>query len=174
MCHTIILLCGDIEVNPGPTGKKVCPQCTQFVTNRQKKCKRGYYLVKKHVSSGRPVRTTCAAGYKVSTGRQMGTAVSNGYNATTGCPVGTTQDAGFNASQGCPMGTTCDKGFAVSTGRPLGITYNNSSKSSLIEDDPGKLNEHIKQYDLPLTWNTDINCLSLNKDMIIRGRKMIS
>ena len=102
----------------------------------------------------------------------MGTTVSNGYNATTGRPVGTTQDAGFNASQRRPMGTTCDKGFAVSTGRPLGTTYNNSSKSSLIEDDPGKLNEHIK-YDVPLTWNTDINCLSLNKDMINRGRKMI-
>lgn len=135
------MLCGDIEVNPGPKGKKVCPQCTQFVTNRQKKCKCGYYLVKKRVSSGHPVGTTCAAGFKVSTGRRVGTNVSAGYNVTTG--------------------------------RPLGTTYTNGSKSSLIEDDASKLNEHIKQYDLPLTWNTDINCLSLNDVLINRGRKMI-
>ena len=28
MCVSLLLiLCGDIEVNPGPKGKKVCPNC---------------------------------------------------------------------------------------------------------------------------------------------------
>ena len=36
LCALLLLLCGDIEVNPGPRGKKECPECKKLVTNRQK------------------------------------------------------------------------------------------------------------------------------------------
>ena len=126
-----------------------------------------------NVSTGRPVGTTLDAGFNASTGRPVGTTLDAGFNASTGRPVGTTLGAGFNTSTGRPVGTTLDVGFAVSTGRPQGTTFHNGAKSALIEDDTCKLNEHIKQYDLPLIWNTDVKCLSLNDDLINRGRKLI-
>ena len=88
-------------------------------------------------------------------------------------PVGTTCDAGSDASDGCPVGTTHSAGFNVSDGRPMGTTYENGAKSSLIEDNESKLTEHMKQYDLPVTWNTSVECLSLNDDLLKRGRKCI-
>jgi len=42
-----------------------------------------------------------------------------------------------------------------------------------IEDDASKLTEHIMQYDLPNTWNTNKECLSLNDDMLNRCKKFI-
>ena len=90
-----------------------------------------------------------------------------------GHPVGTTCDAGFDVSTGCPVGTTHSAGFNVSGGRPLGTTHDNGAKSSLIEDNESELTEHMKQYDLPITWNTSVECLSLNDDLLKRGKKCI-
>ena len=189
----LILQCGDVEVNPGPKGLKLCPQCNDYVKISVKLCSCGFRFNKKgrpcrtkklnnySASTGRPVGTSRAAGFKasfgrpvgtthaagfdiskgrkidttrkagfnVSTGRPVGTTLDAGFNASTGRPVGTTLDAGFNASTGRPVGTTLDVGFAVSNGRPQGTTFHNGAKSALIEDDTCKLNEHIKQYDLP-------------------------
>ena len=50
----LLLLCGDIEVNPGPKGMKICPQCKNFVGIKQNICKCGFKLGKK----GRPLGTT--------------------------------------------------------------------------------------------------------------------
>ena len=61
----------------------------------------------------------------------------------------------------------------TSDGRPVGTTHENGAKSLLIKDDPSKFNEHIKQYDLPITWNTDVECLSLNEDLLKRGKRCI-
>ena len=34
----ILLLCGDVEVNPGAKGMKHCPECESFVSSRLKVC----------------------------------------------------------------------------------------------------------------------------------------
>ena len=62
------------------------------------------------------------------------------------------------------MGTTHAAGFDVSAGRPQGTTLDNGANSALIENDTCKLKS--SSYDLPLTWNTDVKCLSLNDDLI--------
>ena len=125
------------------------------------------------VSSGRPVDTTIAAGFNATNGRKIGSTRDAGFDVSTGRPVGTTLDAGFDASTGRPVGTTHDAGFNVSDGRPLGTTHDNGAKSSLIEDNAPELTEHIKQYDLPIMWNTNGECLSLNDELLNRGRKCI-
>ena len=224
--YLLILLSGDIEVNPGPKGLKLCPQCKTLVAISIKLCSCGFRFNKKgrpgntnklnkyststgrplgtshaagfKVSFGRPVGTTHVAGFDVSNGRQVGSTCDAGFNVSTGRTVGTTVDAGLKASTGRPIGTTVDAGFyasngrpvetaldnyfdastgcpdfTVSSGHPLGVTYDNGAKSSLIEDNPCKLNEHMKQYNLPVTWNTDVECLSLNDNLLSRGRKLI-
>ena len=35
LCVILLLLCGDIEVNPGPKGMKICPECKNFVSNHE-------------------------------------------------------------------------------------------------------------------------------------------
>ena len=64
-------------------------------------------------------------------------------------------------STGRPVGTTHSAGFNVSDGRPLGTTHEKGATSSLIEDNESELMEHMKQYYLPITWNTSVDCLSL-------------
>ena len=196
--HFLILLCGDIEENPGPRGYKVCPQCKISIVVSTKLCSCGYRFNKKgrpchanssYKSTGRPVGTNRIAGFNVSSGRPVGTTHASGFNASNGRKVGSTRDAGFDVSTGRPVGTTCDAGFDVSTGRPvgtthlagfnvsggrpLGTTHENGAKTSLIEDNESELTEHIRQYDLPITWNTGVESLSLNDDMLKRGRKCI-
>ena len=61
LCALLLLLCGDIEVNPGPKGRKECPGCKKLVTYRQKQCTCGYDL---KISIGRPIGTSHAAGLK--------------------------------------------------------------------------------------------------------------
>ena len=117
--NILLLLCGDIEVNPGPKGMKICPQCKQYLSTRQNVCKCGHTFNKK----GRPVGTTQATGYKVSKGRPIGTTCSTGCVIGSGRPVGTTVDAGFNASGGRPIGTTLNAGFNVTSGRPTGTNF---------------------------------------------------
>ena len=195
--HFLILLCGDIEENPGPRGYKVCPQCKNSIVVSIKLCSYGYRFNKKgrpcHSSSsskstGRPVGTSHIAGFNVSSGRPVGTTQAAGFNASNGCKIGSTRDAGFDVSTGRPVGTTLDAGFDVSTGRPvrtthsagfnvsdgqpLGTTHENGTKSLLIEDNECELTEHIKQYDLSITWNTSVECFSLNDDLLKRGKKM--
>ena len=202
LCALLLLLCGDVEVNPGPRGKKECPGCKKLVTNRQKQCTCGYDL---KISIGRPIGTSHAAGFKVSMGRPVGTTVSNGFNVTTGRPVGTTTNAGFNASQGRPVGTTIDAGFNASQGRPvgtttkagfsasqgrpvgttidagfnasqgrpIGTTTDNGGGSSNVEDDPSKLAKHIEQFELPTSWNTDECSLSVNENILSCARKYV-
>ena len=86
--YFLILLCGDIEENPGPKGYKICPQCKNSMVISVKQCSCGYWFNKK----GRPSKTT-------------------------GCPVGTSCVAGFNVSSGQPVGTTLEAGFNASNGR---------------------------------------------------------
>ena len=83
----LILQCGDVEVNPGPKGVKLCPQCNNYVVIRLKLCSCGFRFNKK----GRPCHT-----------KRL-----NNYSASTGRPVGTSRFAGFKASFGRPVGTTC-------------------------------------------------------------------
>ena len=89
--NILLLLCGDIEVNPGPKGMKICPQCKQYLSTRQNVCKCGHTFNKK----GRPIGTTQATGYKVSKGRPIGKTCSTGCVIGSGRPVGTTVDAGL-------------------------------------------------------------------------------
>jgi len=42
-----------------------------------------------------------------------------------------------------------------------------------IGDDASKLTEHIMQYDLPITWNMNKECLSLNDDLLNRCIRFI-
>ena len=119
LCVILLLLCGDIEINPGPKGMKICSQCKSFISNRQKNCKCGFSF---NARTGRPVGTTCNAGFNVTKGRPIGTTQDAGYNTTGGRPFGTTLDAGFNASGGRPIGTTLDAGFNASGGQPIGTT----------------------------------------------------
>ena len=91
-CYTVLSL---IQVQEE---KEICPEY-KFVTYRQRKCNCGLDLTKKHHSSGRPVGTTRAAGFKVSTGCPVGTTAYDGFNITTGRPIGSTLEAGYNVSQ---------------------------------------------------------------------------
>ena len=61
LCVILLLQCGDIEINPGSKGMKVCPQCKSFISNRQKKCKCGLSF---NARTGRPVGTTRNEGFK--------------------------------------------------------------------------------------------------------------
>jgi len=92
----LLLLCGDVESNPGPKGYKVCPSCSEQVPISHVKCNCGYTLKRK---IGRPAGTTAEAGYNTSVGRFKGT----------------TRKAGFKVSSGRPLGTTEAKGFKVHT-----------------------------------------------------------
>ena len=120
LCVILLLLCGDIEINPGPKGMKICPECKSFVSNRQNNCKCGFSF---KTRNGRPIGTTRTAGFKFSKGCPIGATQDAGYNFTGGRPIGTTLDAGFNASGGRPIGTTLDAGFNASGGRPIGTTF---------------------------------------------------
>ena len=45
--YFLILLCGDIEENPGPKGYKICPQCKNSMVISVKQCSCGYWFNKK-------------------------------------------------------------------------------------------------------------------------------
>ena len=126
-----LLLCGDVESNPGPTGYRSCPQCGANVSIRSIACSCGYVFRKgkgkgsgrpKSHPVGRPIGTTRSAGYNVGTGRPAGTTRDAGSDVSIGRPIGTTRDTGSNVSTGRPIGTTRDAGSNVSTGRPVGTT----------------------------------------------------
>ena len=112
-----LLLCGDVESNPGPTGYKSCPQCGANVSIRSITCSCGYVLRgKRGKDGGRP---KLQLGYKVGpVGRPVGTTRDAGSNVSTGRPIGTTRGAGSNVSDGRPVGTTRDAGSNVSDGHP--------------------------------------------------------
>ena len=116
--------CGDVEVNPGTKGVKLCPQCNSYVVISVKLCSCGFRFNKK----GWPCHTKKLNNYSVSTGRPVGTSCVTGFKTLCGWPMGTTHAAGFDVSAGHPQGTTLDNG----------------AKSVLIEDDTCKLNEDIK------------------------------
>ena len=61
----LLLICGDIEMNPGPV-YKVCPNCNIHINIRKKSCECGYVFSKK---SGRKIGTTRHVGFIVSSGR---------------------------------------------------------------------------------------------------------
>ena len=88
-------------------------------------------------------------------------------------PVRTTIDAGFNISGGHPVGTSRDAGYNVSGGRPEGTTLDNEAQSQYIEGDPRKLADHIEQFKLPVSWNTDKCYLSVDERTLISARKYI-
>ena len=146
----LLIVSGDVELNPGPTGSsssfadapnssanqstrstvcqlfRACSSCNEKVHVRQKKCKHcGFILLR---SAGRPTGTTAAAGFNVSLsrGRPAGTNAAAGFDVSGGRPTGTTAAAGFNVSMsgGRPTGTTAVAGFNVSMsgGRPTGTT----------------------------------------------------
>ena len=108
LAFILLLLCGDIESNPGPKAYRICPNCNEQVHVRQVKCKYGFAMIKK---KGRPAGTSAEAGFRVSTGRKKGTAKEAGYNVTRGRTVGTTVNAGFKADSRQPVEFTKAKGF---------------------------------------------------------------
>ena len=168
--------------------KKVCGCGFRLVK------KRGTVVGKR---TGQPLGTTQDAGFVASTGHP--TADNNiEMNVLIGRPFGSTRDAGFSASiehptadvdielnvpTGRPLGTTKDAGFSASAGRPdstVNPTVNlmeegyheySDSTSMFIEENLSLLNEYMKQYDLPKTWNTDI--LSMNDSLLARAKKCI-
>ena len=90
----------------------------------------------------------------------------------------------MNVPTGCPLGTTKDAGFSTSAGRPDNSSVNpivslmeedypeySDSTSMFIEENLSLLNEYMKQFDLPRTWNTDI--LSMNDSLLARAKKRI-
>ena len=168
-----LLLCGDVESNPGPTGYKSCPQCGANVSIRSITCSCGYVLRrKKGKGSGRP---KLQLGYKVCpAGRPVGTTRDAGSNVSTGRPVGTTRDAGNNVGTGRPIGTTRDAGSDVSAGRPVGTTREQGGGTNYIEDDAQKLCDHLSQYpDLTRKWNTDSASISISNELLKRGKRHI-
>ena len=146
----LLIVSGDVELNPGPTGSsssfadapdsnadqstkstvcqlfRACSSCNEKVHVRQKRCKHcGFKLLR---NAGRPTGTTATAGFNVSGGRPTGTTAVAGFNVSMsgGRPTGTTAVAGFKVSMsgGRPTGTTAVAGFSVSLsgGRPTGTT----------------------------------------------------
>ena len=146
----LLIVSGDVEVNPGPTGSsssfadapdsnadqstkstvcqlfRACSSCNEKVHVRQKRCKHcGFKLLR---NAGRPTGTTATAGFNVSGGRPTGTTAVAGFNVSMsgGRPTGTTAVAGFKVSMsgGRLTGTTAVAGFSVSLsgGRPTGTT----------------------------------------------------
>ena len=184
--NILLLLCGDIEVNSGPKGMKICLQCKQYLSTRQNICKCGHTFNKKgrpvgttqatgyEVSKGCPIGTTCSTGCVIGSGCPVGTTVDAGFNALGGRPIGTTLNAGFNVTSGCPIGTNFSAGYNVSGGRPVGATVNSGAKSPFSEDDPSKLAKHVQQYELPIAWDTDKCNLSTNESMLSSARKYIA
>ena len=66
--YFLILLCGDIEENPGPKGYKVCPLCKNSMVISLKQCSCGCWFNKKgrpSKSTGRPVGTSRVAGFNL-------------------------------------------------------------------------------------------------------------
>ena len=127
----LIILChGDIELNPGPTGYRACPQCHTQVPIRSLVCSSCGFVIRTTKRPGRPQGTNSAIGYSVGTGRPVGTTKDAGSNVGTGRPVGTTKDAGSNVGTGRPVGTTRDAGSKVGTGRPVGTTRDAGSNVS--------------------------------------------
>ena len=144
----LLIVSGDVELNPGPTGSsssatdapdsnadqstqstvcqlfRACSSCNGRVHVRQKKCKLCGCVLLRH--AGRPTGTTATAGFNVSLsgGRPMGTTAAAGFDVSMsgGRPIGTTAAAGFHVSGGRPTGTTAAEGFNVSSGRPVGTT----------------------------------------------------
>ena len=129
-----LLLSGDVELNPGPTGYRVCPQCSNEVPISSIVCISCGFVLHKGKRAGRPKCTTSQLGYNVSTGRPVGSAGDTGIvvtecptgatssNVNVGRPIGTTRDAGSNVGIGRPIGTTRDAGSNVGTERPIGTT----------------------------------------------------
>ena len=146
----LLIVSGDIELNPGPTGSsssatdapdsnanqstqstvcqlfRTCSSCNGRVHVRQKRCKLCGCVLLRH--AGRPTGTTATAGFNVSLsgGRPMGTSAAAGFDVSGGRPTGTTAAAGFGVSMsgGRPIRTNAAAGFNVSKsgGRPTGTT----------------------------------------------------
>ena len=183
-----LLLSGDVELNPGPTGYRVCPQCSNQVPISSIVCISCGFVLRKGKRAGRPKCTTSqlAMGYNVSTGRPVGTISDTGIaviecpigatssNVSVGRPVGTTRDAGSNVGTGRPIGTTRDAGSNVSDGRPVGTSREEGGGTSCIEDNSVKLHEHLSQYpDLTTKWNTNGPSLSVSNELLKRGKRRI-
>ena len=139
-----LLLSGDVELNPSPTGYRVCPQCSNEVPISSIVCISCGFVLRKGKRAGQPKCTTSQLGYNVSTGRPVGTTGDTGIvvtecptssnvsvgrpvgttgsNVGTGHPIGTTRDAGSNVGTGRPICTTRDASSNVGTGRPIGTT----------------------------------------------------
>ena len=146
----LLIVSGDVELNPGPTGSsssfadtpdsnanqstqstvcqlfRACSSCNEKVHVQQKRCKHCGFVLLRH--AGRPTGTTAIAGFDVSGGRPKKTTAAAGFNVSMsgGRPTGTTAAVGFNVSisGGRPTGTTAAAGFNVSMsgGRPIGTT----------------------------------------------------
>ena len=137
-----LLLSGDVELNPGPTVYKACPQCSNQVHIRSVVCISCGFVLRSGKRAGRPKCTSSQLGYNVSTGCPVGTTGDTGIvvtecpvgatssNVSVGCPVGTTRNAGSNVGTGCPIGTTKDAGSNVGTGHPIGTTRDAGSNVS--------------------------------------------
>ena len=174
----LLLLCGDIESNPGPKTYIICPQCNEQVHVKQEKCNCGYVMNKK---KGRPAGTTVEAGYNVSIGCRIGTTKEAGYNVPSGRTVGSTMQAGFQASSGQAVGTTKAKGYIVSTGRRTGTSKNagygvSCGRPVVCDSKVLDINtsQCVRGLDKVKSWPTDVNCLSLNDELLSLADKRIA
>ena len=132
----LLIVSGDVELNPGPTGSSSsfanAPDSNADQSTRSTVCQlfRACSGCNENVSmsGGRPTGTTAVAGFNVSMsgGRPTGTTAAAGFDVSMsgGRPTGTTAAAGFDVSMsgGRPTGTTAAAGFDVSGGRPTGTT----------------------------------------------------
>ena len=141
LCGLLLILAGDIELNPGPvslhdavdqpakqarTATRTCSSssCEERVSIRAAVCASCGASIKKR--RGRPPNTTKANGYKVSPGRKGGTTAMAGFKTSSGRPLGTTVQAGYGVgtSGARSEGTTAEAGYSVGTSgaRPKGTT----------------------------------------------------
>ena len=109
----LLLICGDIEMNPGPV-HKVCPNCNIHIHIKKKSCECGYVFSKK---SGRKTGTTRSAGFTVSSGRPWPTSsVTVDLDVYKGRPVSNV-DIELNVPMGRPT-SNVDTQPDVPMGRP--------------------------------------------------------
>ena len=109
----LLLICGDIEMNPGPV-HKVCPNCNIHIHIKKKSCECGYVFSKK---SGRKAGATHSADFTVSSGCPWPTFnVNVDLDVHKGRPLSNV-DIEVNVPMGCPTSNS-DTQPDVPIGRP--------------------------------------------------------
>ena len=165
----LLLLCGDIEMNPGPT-IKVCPNCNIHYNIRKKSCECGCVFCKK---PGRRMGSTRTAGFSVSSGRPASN-VDIELHVPNGRPFGTNCDASLSVSTSCPFSMEPIKTNTIQSADDSVVReteFHNDMCSTTEFTEDKLLAQHMKQLDLPNAWDTDTTNLSDN--LLLRVKKRI-